>query len=492
LGNNSEIQNENTIAHISTHDKFMEGRILEEIDSSIDNNQNNGTMPWRKMRTLFDWRLAEKTVKESWPDVLPKLNYMKNIMGTVNDYFHKRFQVMSEDKMSLSGLPSCHGYKIPDDLRTNPINQDLVVNIIPYNQNTGWFAAAGACALDSKTKRPIAGVILLNFKHIKIAEENYYSTPIVFMHELMHIMGFSSYFFDYYKLASQVQIAGKSRYAITAPNVVEHAKKYFGCDQVKGVPLENGGGSGSKGSHWEKQLMPNEIMNPMVARPATISEFTIKVFEAMGFYKGVNAAQRYTYNKGTGCEEVVQMKCKAEMDGEYCRAEDMGHDHCYTNKLGKASCAKNYFTETCGFKSPLQGALCTMPTQNNNKNFTFEDYGAHSRCAMLQKNGNNWDAACLRIRCTSDNVEVKIGDEVFTCPSKGRHQVALKIYSGSIECPSYDEMCTQVFEHRCSMDCYGKGYCMGDRTCQCLHGFLGPNCNDGGQKETDPFVTEYE
>jgi ribosomal protein L12E/L44/L45/RPP1/RPP2 len=42
------------------------------------------------------------------------------------------------------------------------------------------------------------------------------------------------------------------------------------------------------------------------------------------------------------------------------------------------------------------------------------------------------------------------------------------------------------------MDCYGQGYCMSDKTCQCLSGFSGKDCNKGLEKDTDPFVTEYE
>merc|ERR1711862_1040904 len=65
-------------------------------------------------------------------------------------------------------------------------------------------------------------------------------------------------------------------------------------------------------------------------------------------------------------------------------------------------------------------------------------------------------------------------------------------WTGYLDCPKFEEICEEVLDHRCSMDCSGKGYCMGDRTCQCLGGFTGRDCNDGGQKETDPFVTDYE
>lgn len=113
---------------------------------------------------------------------------------------------------------------------------------------------------------------------------------------------------------------------------------------------------------------------------------------------------------------------------------------------------------------------------------------------MLQQNQNNYDASCLRMKCTDTNVQIKIGEEVFECPSKGIFDVNLTVYRGKIDCPSYEEICTNTLEHRCNMDCYGKGFCMADRTCQCFKGFFGKDCHDGleSKDETDPFVTSYK
>jgi len=84
---------------------------------------------------------------------------------------------------------------------------------------------------------------------------------------------------------------------------------------------------------------------------------------------------------------------------------------------------------------------------------------------------------------------MKIGEEVFTCPSEGIHQVNLNAYTGSVKCPKFNDICVDFKETKCPFDCYGQGYCMSDNTCQCLSGFSGKDCNDGRVKETDPFVT---
>merc|ERR1712054_640147 len=99
----------------------------------------------------------------------------------------------------------------------------------------------------------------------------------------------------------------------------------------------------------------------------------------MGYFRGVNAAQRYTYLKNSGCGAIRDHFCQGENfgKGEFCTSADLGGSHCYTNKLGKADCYSNLFTDQCNYKSPTFGGLCTLNTDDNNKNFSFEDYGPH-------------------------------------------------------------------------------------------------------------------
>lgn len=44
--------------------------------------------------------------------------------------------------------------------------------------------------------------------------------------------------------------------------VLETVKRYFNCPTIEGMYLENQGAEGSKGSHWETDLISNEIMTP--------------------------------------------------------------------------------------------------------------------------------------------------------------------------------------------------------------------------------------
>jgi hypothetical protein len=44
------------------------------------------------------------------------------------------------------------------------------------------------------------------------------------------------------------------------PNAVNAARKHFNCDTIDGVGLEEYGGQGTAGSHWEKVLFGTELM----------------------------------------------------------------------------------------------------------------------------------------------------------------------------------------------------------------------------------------
>jgi hypothetical protein len=103
------------------------------------------------------------------------------------------------------------------------------------------------------------------------------------------------------------------------PKVVEHAKKYFNCDSIEGVELEDQGGTGSSGSHWEQRILLGEYMGAVIYQEEmVISEFTLAALEDSGWYK-VNyytgGLMRFGKNKGCkfleeNCYIVIQQNSK--------------------------------------------------------------------------------------------------------------------------------------------------------------------------------------
>jgi len=208
----------------------------------------------------------------------------------------------------------------------------------------------------------------------------------------------------------------------------------------------------------------------------------------------VNAEQNYTYLKGSGCGQIKGLTCDGNSQ-EFCSKEEMGRSHCYTNLEMKGTCSgSSGFVGQCKYLAPRHSAMCVRASESNHKTFGFESYGAHSRCIKVERYNNTFDAACLRTRCEGGAVQIKFGNEVFTCPAAGGEaSVSLSAFQGKVNCPVAEEFCGE-FKVKCPYDCHGQGICMADSTCQCLKGFAGKDCNTcaGCKKETDPFVTGSE
>ena len=108
------------------------------------------------------------------------------------------------------------------------------------------------------------------------------------------MLGFSNVLFpSFYKngkkrpieeTVKQINIAGINYTAIVVPECLEHARKHFNCSTLEGVPLENGGGDGSAGSHWEKLYLSNTYMNSVTEFPGYMSNFTLSLLNGSGWY----------------------------------------------------------------------------------------------------------------------------------------------------------------------------------------------------------------
>ena len=94
---------------------------------------------------------------------------------------------------------------------------------------------------------------------------------------------------------------------IISSRVVAVAQKYFNCPTLTGVELEESGGQGTAGSHWEARILLGDYMNGYAyTEEQVISEFTLALLEDTGYYK----ANYYTgglmrFGKNKGCEFVT-------------------------------------------------------------------------------------------------------------------------------------------------------------------------------------------
>ena len=109
--------------------------------------------------------------------------------------------------------------------------------------------------------------------------------------------------------------------------------------------MENEGGSGSIGAHFEKRIYGNEIMTAKFVYPAPISKFTLQSMEDTGWYKvDLGYAGRYSWGHKNGCEFIENNDCNPKFN-EFCEKE--GKISCSTDYTSKAICAKDRFSDDC-------------------------------------------------------------------------------------------------------------------------------------------------
>lgn len=432
----------------------------------------------RNMRIQCDYQAADGIYKANHV-MTAKYLFSKKLMETTRIYFEKVLKVTSEDMLTLVETAiQGQSFSIPG--KTDPIDLYVYINAINVPA-TSAFATAYYVTNDATTNRPVSGVYDLNLAHVEDTVPNsvlYFST---FCHEFLHILGFHDGLYSQFKKNGSLippnnvfldgNYYGANRKIMVLQELLTFARTYFNEPGLTGVPIEDGGGSGSAGAHWEKGLLPNEFMNPSVELPGILSQFSFKLLEATGWYTvDYDYVQDYTWGKGvTGHFSGV---CPTTV-GEYCPTlEEAGCSHDF---MSKAKCNSETTFSTCQYWAN-NGKFCTIDAPEMMAD-DKEQYGPNSRCVMW---GNI--PRCHPVSCTGNvvTVKVKVNNVLtdFACSGDG---AVISAGGASFTCPSSQaNFCARLdATKRCPDDCNGRGFCMGVNTariCVCKYGYSGTKC----------------
>ncbi len=312
------------------------------------------------------------------------------------------------------------------------------------------LAYANPCYLD-QYDRPIVGAI--NFCPQRTTPSSDPSTighdVDVATHELVHVLGFSSILFSFfrdeagnprtprcpaapgctesdwdgeppysrsaqaYAISSSTVLNTSRRGApiafLVTPAVRSVARAYFDCMTVPGAELENGGGSaGTAGSHWEKRAFLTEIMTGSISPvfPKILSEFTLALLADSGWYR-VNytaaAAGRppLAFGRGLGCA-FLDTACETASAPPYClpppngAAAAEGETGCTFDGAAIGRCLGDALMDGCGVLYPFSNTRCDNRT------------GATTvlvRCGAADCRGSRYGpgAACFESNVTADS-----------------------------------------------------------------------------------------
>lgn len=404
---------------------------------------------------------------------------IKSILSETAGEFKKFLQVV-HDNISLGNngdtiKRACYLDNIGSGYSNYLIDNDLI--IFPFfsrSLGTNTLAGATSCLLLKGTYRPIAGIVLinqtLNFESTNI---ELYLKNILF-HEFTHILVFSPDILEKLNLMKNIS----STYYINSPKVLEKAREHFNCDTLTRLYLENQGGQGSAGSHWEARYMLGDYMISTNYAETALSDITLALFEDSGLYK-VNyySANLFQFGKNKGCE-FFEKKCiedETVMFDEFCNQKG---SLCTSGRTNKASCflggyptdyipsQYRYFPSNPNLGGFEAANFCPIPYPytNTNSYYTYsckkgqstksseygETIGDSSYCffsSLLPSSSStsisSLDTICYEVSCdtSNKNIIVKIGSNEVICPTEGGNIESPSGFKGSIECPKYEVIC---------------------------------------------------
>jgi leishmanolysin len=380
----------------------------------------------------------------------------------------------------------------------------MVFFVTSENSYTGFLAWSRACKLLSSNGRPVVGQINFNTHSLNPAggDSTFTSDLMTVVHEMTHALGFSSSLFDNFAKPAKVgktTLGGNTYSYLSVEPLNSKLKSYFGCSSLPGAILENQGGSGSAGSHWERRIFGNEYMTASQINDQRVSALTLALLESTGWYKvDYSMADTFSFGKGEGCGFLSS--CSGYK--EYCSGSAEG---CSFHGQAGAYCGSDSFSDGCPYMRAYSNRDCENTANRGAATLSGESYGYGSKCfsGTLYPSGalSSSRPYCFKYSCTAKStggyqLNVHVGGSTGICTGKGK--ISVKGYSGSLNCPDPNTYCSTVGKPACRRGCMGKGTCAGG-VCKCFAGWGGNDCSkktatllvDGAEKNQEIDYADF-
>ncbi|KAJ8494139.1 hypothetical protein OPV22_015860 [Ensete ventricosum] len=450
-----------------------------------------------------------------------KKRRLRKALGQTAGWFKRALAVEPvKGNLRLSGYSACGqdgGVQLPHEYVEDGVADSDLVLLVTTRPTTGnTLSWAVACERD-QWGRAIAGHVNVAPRHLTAEAETLLSATLI--HEVMHVLGFDPHAFAHFRderkrRRSQVTVQvmdenlGRMVTRVVLPRVVMHARHQYGAfsEKFTGLELEDGGGRGTSGSHWEKRLLMNEIMTGSVDTRSVVSKMTLALLEDSGWYHAnYSMADHLDWGRNQGTEFVTSpcnhwkgaYRCNTthlsgctynrEAEG-YCPIVSYNGDlpkwaqyFPQANKGGQSSLA-DYCTY---FVAYSDGSCTDTNSARAPDRMLGEVRGTNSRCmtSSLVRTGfvrgsTTQGNGCYQHRCTNNTLEVAVDGVWKVCPESGG-PVQFSGFNGELICPAYHELCSGApvpINGQCPGSCSFNGDCI-DGECHCYLGFHGNDCS---------------
>lgn len=407
---------------------------------------------------------------------------LKTILGEVKDFFQNLLSVNGPTKIPAFNTTGCFDDKyLPRKFTNSQTDTDLILFVTAADIQEEVFAYATSCLLSDYDYRPLVGLVVVNTKHLELNPWNIEVGKSTLMHEIMHVLVFDPQLFNLfpigvgkvYQIESRTTLSGTyNATKVILPSVVEFGRKYYGCNKLSGVYLEDEGGEGSVGAHWEKYYFGNELMTAESTGDGILSGFTIGLLKDCGWYRvNETLTEYFSFGRGAGCE-FLGTNCNPALP-EFCPLPN--RLQCNRDRTTKTFCIISQFTDKCPVSLPIPELDCTSLTRYIGYTDGITDEpGPHARCVDVRVQKVYQYAACFRIECKDNKTFFVYPNGVKTlCQKKGQ-----VIPDGPFDyiCPGYDEVCQTLPCSNKGM-CSGNGKCLETGDCYCNYFYGGSDCS---------------
>jgi len=460
--------------------------VEEGIGATEDRLLQTVTYPQFRIQTDYT-RLTEGTEEfQSYVE--------KDLLPPVIDYFEAALQIKKPltGAIKVTSTTIC-GYATPDALKTGALT-DFFVLVTSTSDELNWVASAGACSLSSTTKRPIIARMMFNLVYTKAAsgdilnhEKNMYLT----MHEMMHALGFAASSFPYFLDAAgntltghikTVLLNGSNRTVIDVEPLTSKLRAHFGCSTLEGAYMENDGGAGTEGSHFERRHFIYDTMTSGVIHGRRITEFDLALLEGSGWYMpNYTYAEPFYFGQGQGCNFLKQTCSSSTFSFEdFCTGSSRG---CTNVGRGGGVCTTDTRSDGCRYHIPDIIYDCENPDAADNARYPeIQTFGRSSGSKCFDGNltrltSSTQTSFCFKYTCSGSGLNTTVSVSVGTTTVKCTKAAAISVsgYNGKLNCPDPLTFCNTVGKKYCPRGCLGRGKCV-NNVCQCNAGYSGVDC----------------
>ncbi|KAG1654089.1 hypothetical protein FOA52_007450 [Chlamydomonas sp. UWO 241] len=429
-------------------------------------------------------------------------------------------------KYNKSHFASCSGCTTTAAGDPAGLLTDLVLYITSNESECtgGVLAYALGCKFDTTSNRPLLGEVNVCAIAVGGSFEDLVST---ILHEFVHALGFSNTVYRMYVDNSNTELGVANVSAelvpsagnrggtyIKTPKVLLAVREQFGCPGLQGAMLEDNGGDGSAGSHWEYELFQGDIMMATASADASfsrLSKVSLALLEDMGWYVAIATPSAVYLDWGfdEGCD-LPQKTCSqyaADVGSQqyFCTASTPLYE-CSANGLthGPCSVGGSQFSTACGLVTTLQSAggverraACTSEYYTNADNnavieaagslsTSFEwSIGATARCAgaMLSISdgagltiNSPYTGLCFEAACTAAGVlTYKIAGATYTCSGAASVIIRPGNLNNDIACPANTAAVCRTLQCGATACDADGGSCF-NGACVCHFGWVDATC----------------